>query len=346
MLFLNNRQKYIYHIKRALWCGSLLVTIVLLINARHDFRVRRNVDNYMTALQRGDTDAAREMIQDGSESQMDASYLKKRLQEPMTPQMVQSGLDSATATDYYYHHATSNGPMNMYRLSSDEPNDIFIVQKFLEKGAKPSRQTLQFALDQQNLKMTLNCLKGGVKGEWVGTYYPINTICSRLKNEYSSENITLAKSCIDILIQNKVNLNAVIDNETPLESIVSSPRMKENGVVYRSIIQSLIQNGADVNKKSNGRYVLQTAVENSDVETVGILLKAGARPNFLLTAWYSEGGYRNYGGNYGGQAYVLKDKITLLSKVKERCGNPSTAYLKENQTILALLKQYGAEKPL
>jgi ankyrin repeat protein len=104
----------------------------------------------------------------------------------------------------------------------------------------------------------------------------------------------------------------------------------------------LIQNGADVNKKSNGRYVLQTAVENSDVETVGILLKAGARPNFLLTAWYSEGGRRNYGG----ETYGLEDKVTLLSKVKERCGNPSTAYLKENQTILSLLKQYGAEKTL
>jgi ankyrin repeat protein len=342
MSFLNTRKKYLPQAKRALWYGSMLATIVLLINARHDFRVRRNVDTYMTALQKGDTDAAKAMFQYGNETPMDARYLQRRLEEPMTPQMIQCGLESATTTDYYYHHTISNGPANMYRLSNDEQNDTFIAQKFLDKGAEPSNRTLQFSLERRNLKMTLHCLENGVKGEWVGGDYPINTICDRLKNEYSSENVTLSKSCIDILVKSKVNLNATVNGETPLESIISSPRIEDNRVAYRSIIQSLIQGGADVNKKNNNRYVLQTAVETHDVETVKMLLEAGARPNFLLTEWYHDGKDRGYGK----ENYILKDKITLLSKAEEQCQEVNGEHLKKDKEILRLLKQYGAKKTL
>jgi ankyrin repeat protein len=348
MSFLNTRKKYLPQAKRALWYGSMLFSVILLINARHDFRVRRNVDTYIAALQKGDTDAAMANFQYENETPMDTEYLKKRLQEPMTPQMVQHGLDSAASpNDYYqyanyYHYNVFDSPSRMYRLSYNVPNDIFIAQKFLDKGAKPSKQTLQFALERHQLKMVFYCLKNGVKGDWAGSYYPINTICERLKNGYLSKDAILAKSCIDILVKSKVNLNATPNGETPLESIISSPRMEENAVVYRSIIQSLIQGGADVNKKNNNRYVLQTAVENRDVDTVKILLEAGARPNFLLTEWYPDGKDRGYGG----ETYTLKDKITLLSKTEERCQKSDGENLQKDQAILALLKKYGAKKTL
>jgi hypothetical protein len=351
MSFLNTRKKYLPQAKRALWYGSMLATIVLLINARHDFRVRRNVDTYITALQKGDTDAAMANFQYRNETPMDAEYLKRRLQEPMSPQMVQHGLESVTATDYYYHYTNYShynpfsGPSRMYRLAYNVPNDAFIAQVFLEKGANPSNQTLQFALERHNLELTLHCLKNGVKGDWAGSYYPINTICNRLKNEYNSKNVTLSKSCIDILVKSKVNLNATVNGGTPLESIINSPRMEENAMVYRSIIQSLIQGGVDVNKKNNNRYVLQTAVETHDVETVKMLLEAGARPNFLLTEWCLNGDDRSKGG-----IYTLKDKVTLLSKVEERCqhrfGRVEDVKFKQNYKILLLLKKYGAEKAL
>jgi hypothetical protein len=343
MFIPRNRQQYLYRAKRALWGGSLLVTFVLIINARHDFRVRRNVDTYMTALQKGDINAATEMLQRGSAKPMDAEYLKKRLQEPMTSQMVQSGLESATASSENYHMYYPYGPMNMYRLSNDTNNDVFIAQQFLDKGAKPSEKTLQFALEGYNPKMALYCLKNGVKGEGVSGYSPIYAICNHLSNYYSQKNIGIEKSCMDILLKNKVNLNNPNMDETPLETIISSSNIKNNGVLYRNIVKSLVQGGADVNKKSNNRYVLQTAVENHDVEIVKILLAAGARPNFLLISWYPDG---NNGG-YEEKTYELKDKITLFSKAQERCWKPkSTPHLSKDQEIFALLKQYGAKKTL
>jgi hypothetical protein len=316
--------------KKFLWLGSMVFVTVWLFQTRHTVQSRQNVDKYMLALERNAPIHARTILDTYSVDDID---LLKRLQGTLSPQVAQCALESLIDSD------------DSYLTSCDEadlsPSDAFAFEErpqlamhFLKNGAKPSEDTLAFALGRNQADLTLFCLENRVFGKGIPLQdRPVNTISQKIVDPDGTETIEKKKAyekCFAILLKNKVDLNIPdSSDETPLGYFLSAYSFKD--------ISPLIQNGAAVNKKISNKYPLQIAIENCDADNIGnvkTLLKAGAKPNFRIMSW-----------EYDAGTYETK-KVTLLEKLKKLYHQGTEEQKQTYKEILMLLKQYGATDTL
>jgi ankyrin repeat protein len=318
-------KKTIIFTKRLLWVSSLVFVTVWLLQTRSSVQSIKNVDRYFAALQQNDVVYATTLLETYP---MEEEYLQKCLynlneEESMFPQTLQCGLNSALAI------TNSNAESR--------------VLDFLERGAVPNEETLEVALSKDYPRVALFCLKHGVKGMGaLSGQPPINQVCRRLinyeyvKSAYSEYDQSLWKEIFNTLLKNNVDVNSIdYSGKTPLwyftESYTHSKMRKE-------VVESLLSHGANVNKKVNGKYLIQVAIENSYVESTKLLLDAGAKPNFYITLWQPEG--------HEEARYSLNRKVTILEKVRERYGYSVGNEKTDTKQILDLLKRYGAKDKL
>jgi hypothetical protein len=263
--------------QKFLWWASLLGTIFFLINARTCYKTHEDIDQYFNALRKGDREDAAYILQKGLLDEINGVYgywyFHQHLQEPMSPEMIQCGLDTSAT-------------IPTWSMGDDDFSHFFY-----EKGAKPTERTLTLALRSNQVDRAVDFLASGIKGEGVfGEDSPIKIVI---------ENIEVGDyfRCLPVLITHKVDLNKTnCYGATPLHFLVQKHMQKGTihsyrGGIYQNenclfYIKMMLDNGAHPNvKNKEGVTPLYTAALNQDVNCVELLLENGADPNISWYAW-------------------------------------------------------------
>jgi Ankyrin repeats (3 copies) len=328
-------------IKKLLWWGSMIGMCVFLINTRHDFQLRHSVDLYFAALENNDASSATSLL---ANKELDVSYFDSKMQQKMSPQALQAGLDSATSVlrnSYEYVDDSGIDDNNIrYRGSSGK-----LCKEFLDKGAKPTEQLLIHSLEKYHTDIARRCLTNGVKGDGAkGDNYPIIIISKNLHADSTDD-----ANFLELLFEHKVNLNrADSEGNTPLHYIAGNYVDYSNydSDNYASkVVAKMIQHGADPNQKNrSGRTPLHIAVENSSSMVTKTLLEAGANPNCI---WYgSSEGDANDHGKLARISLLRWAKDNVTSKHPEDGIDSKAARDFERKKVVQLLERYGAKENL
>jgi Ankyrin repeats (3 copies) len=317
------------------WWASIIGMFVFLINTRHDFQVRHSVDLYFAALEKQDLTQAVHLVENKI---FDHDYFHEGLRKKMSPAMLQCGMDSMALSSPLYTYGGIG--------SSDVNNTIYaneIYKVFQSKGAKPTEQTLFYALEKNHPTIALKCLQNGVKGEGRNEIEPpIAFVIIGIADGYDIYN-----QFLPILLGNKINLNKKDENgDTPLHYIAQGIAggygdYNPNDTSFKAIA-IIIKHGANPNiPNKQGQMPLHIAVERANIVLTKALLEGGANPNI---SWSS------------GDATELKKQLqpSLLEWAKQNVTKEhsdegvyrDTARDFERKKVVELLERYGAKENL
>lgn len=148
------------------------------------------------------------------------------------------------------------------------------AKRLLQAGCKADGALLLRPIYSGDLDLLRAFIAAGadvnVKGVW-----------SRLKQKDHWEDAPSDCTPLDGAVSERANKIQMLRNLLPAERTRFEERLKSQADLYLTMIQELIRAGADVNPIASAVSPLYWAAESGDLETVNLLLQAGADPNLV-----------------------------------------------------------------